>query len=366
MTSQTRRGQVGQSLIFVGIAVALLFGILALALDTGNLYQVRRSMQNAADAGALAGARELCFGSGDHTAAAAAARDYAENRNGATTAVVQFEGADDAVVVVTANITATTFMASMIGTSQSPVSAVAKAACGVASSGCGMWPITLRQAEWDLVSETCGREFVLWTGEAATNTIDCSVYNCDVLPIAGYPRNPPGPSDILDGPSRAWLDFSNALAPYQDEAACEQNGCGASELGCWIEHDSGGRIEIGDCVGGDNGTRGGTFSAVNSRSGDIVRFPTFDINCTGSGNGACAGRYRVSGFGCVEVVGMAVTHGVNYRIQRLPSAPPGPHINAKLIHVRVACDDACNSACGGTGGGGLPGEGEVGAVSLVQ
>ena len=47
----------------------------ALAIDVGNLYAERRKMQNAADAGALAAARDLCMGKTD-TEATDSARDY--------------------------------------------------------------------------------------------------------------------------------------------------------------------------------------------------------------------------------------------------------------------------------------------------
>ena len=47
----------------VALAIFVLVAILALAIDVGRFYQQRRDMQNAADAGALAGAGDLCFGS---------------------------------------------------------------------------------------------------------------------------------------------------------------------------------------------------------------------------------------------------------------------------------------------------------------
>ncbi len=51
--------QKGAVIIFVTIALALLIGMTALALDLGHLYLVRNELQNAADAGALAGVRFL-------------------------------------------------------------------------------------------------------------------------------------------------------------------------------------------------------------------------------------------------------------------------------------------------------------------
>jgi Flp pilus assembly protein TadG len=53
------RGQRGQALILVAVAVLVLTAILALALDGGRIYLDRRQLQDAADAGALAGAEQL-------------------------------------------------------------------------------------------------------------------------------------------------------------------------------------------------------------------------------------------------------------------------------------------------------------------
>lgn len=51
--------QRGASLVLVAVAVVALLGFAALTLDAGNLYVARNELQNAADAGALAGARVL-------------------------------------------------------------------------------------------------------------------------------------------------------------------------------------------------------------------------------------------------------------------------------------------------------------------
>src|SRR5690348_10318253 len=48
-----------QSLVIVALSATALFGIIALGLDAGRLYFQRRDVQNAADAGALAGAQAL-------------------------------------------------------------------------------------------------------------------------------------------------------------------------------------------------------------------------------------------------------------------------------------------------------------------
>src|SRR6266852_3732648 len=59
MLIKLRRGKKAQSLVIVALSATALFGIIALSLDAGRLYFQRRDVQNAADAGALAGAQEL-------------------------------------------------------------------------------------------------------------------------------------------------------------------------------------------------------------------------------------------------------------------------------------------------------------------
>ena len=72
------RNEGGQAIIQVTVSILVLIAFVALAIDAGNTYAQRRQMQNAADAGALAGARELCLGSSAATATAAA-RTYMIN-----------------------------------------------------------------------------------------------------------------------------------------------------------------------------------------------------------------------------------------------------------------------------------------------
>src|SRR5438105_4852097 len=59
MLIKLRKGKRAQSLGIVALSATALFGIIALGLDAGRLYFQRRDVQNAADAGALAGAQEL-------------------------------------------------------------------------------------------------------------------------------------------------------------------------------------------------------------------------------------------------------------------------------------------------------------------
>ena len=54
-------GERGQVLIMMAMGMMVLLGIVALTIDVGFTYEHRRSLQNAVDAAALAGAAELPF-----------------------------------------------------------------------------------------------------------------------------------------------------------------------------------------------------------------------------------------------------------------------------------------------------------------
>src|SRR5437867_13370744 len=49
----------GQAIVIMALAMVAICGMLALAIDAGRLYFQRRLMQDAVDAGALAGAQDL-------------------------------------------------------------------------------------------------------------------------------------------------------------------------------------------------------------------------------------------------------------------------------------------------------------------
>src|SRR6516225_7042355 len=68
----------GQTFLLVSIAIAMLVGIAAVAVDIGNLWTTRRLMQSAADAGAVAGADEIAIG-GSGSAITEAAKDAASH-----------------------------------------------------------------------------------------------------------------------------------------------------------------------------------------------------------------------------------------------------------------------------------------------
>ena len=88
----------GQTFLLVSIALVVVLGMAALAVDVGDLWTTRRLMQSAADAGAVAGADEIALG-GSSTAITAAAKDAASH-NGFTDGSSRAGGSGSVTVAV--------------------------------------------------------------------------------------------------------------------------------------------------------------------------------------------------------------------------------------------------------------------------
>jgi hypothetical protein len=118
----------GQSLVLIALAMFALVALAALLLDGGQLYMNRRAAQSAADAGALAGAYELCNGTKLNHNVISVAQNYAMDHNTATTADVTVDAGLRQVTVVT-HLDAETFFAKIFGINAAEVTATATAGC---------------------------------------------------------------------------------------------------------------------------------------------------------------------------------------------------------------------------------------------
>jgi hypothetical protein len=257
-----RRRERGQVLIMVAISLFVLIGVIALAVDVGHWYGQRRHMQNAADAAALAGAYEICINKEtSDTIIRATAIEYAE-RNGADAAMVDVlitdptgtETAGDIpsvrnTVVVTAGVAAETFFARLFGLETVDVGAVAAAACGKASEGCGAMPIafdydTFRdpsfpcseftyhedpvdptKSYWTLDRLEIGSLFVLWADDnlETRNPTLCDDCMCedldeDILQTLEdhWGFDPENTTIEVNGGETTWAEWKDACAPETD------------------------------------------------------------------------------------------------------------------------------------------------------
>lgn len=347
-----RRAEHGQVLLIVAIGLVVVLVFVALAVDVGHWYGQRRHMQNAADAGALAGAYQYCYEAAKSEADVIdAALDYAE-MNGATRALSQARFIQaDGMVVVTATAPAEFFFARIIpGMADFPISAVAAGQCGEADMGCGMWPVALDQisyetidltghcngpTEWDNgayintlvdnsgIARAEGSQFILWAGD---NT------NFDPVKVERhcyFESHPEGEAheytlagviggSPMDPGNRGWVSLKllpgyqiPEPSPYED---CKSyNNCGASALNCWLQNGYIGQIAIGDCLATQDGNINNAITTyAKYKVGEPVSVILYDHpsyspgtpDCDPSSNPAtCNGSkaYHVSGIGCVLV-----------------------------------------------------------------
>jgi Flp pilus assembly protein TadG len=212
-----RDGERGAVAAIVGISLLCLLGMLVLTFDLGRGEALKRNMVNAADAGALAAARECGLAHGPAVAKAAAEQLVGEN-NGAAN-VTGFEVNDEAQcagfpsagkhqVTVTATVAQHYFFAQIFGFKQGTVAATATAEWtpGIANPV----PLKLDQLK---VHECNDGHVAGYTGSQCFFTFDNSGG------VTGSNRG------ILDFPE-GWPIFGQDSNPM----ACTSNKGGANDL----------------------------------------------------------------------------------------------------------------------------------------
>lgn len=156
--------QSGNILVIVALGMVALMGISALAIDAGMLYLERRNLQNAVDAAALGGAKELPM---DKLAAENQAEIYAQE-NG-----IDLQGAgeteaddldiavatDGEAITVTASRDVPLYLARVLNFTSAEVSARAVAKVSPYKGGEGVMPLAIPDESYDMIDE--GEEFTL-------------------------------------------------------------------------------------------------------------------------------------------------------------------------------------------------------------
>ncbi|NLG49996.1 MAG: hypothetical protein GX552_07800 [Chloroflexi bacterium] len=342
MKSACERQETGAVLVQTALLLVVLLLFVGLAVDVGSLYTERQRMQNAADAGALAGAHAICFG-GDPVAAAT---DYAQNRNGADTTLV--EVIDGYQVRVIATRAATTYFMALAGMDVVTVSAEATAACGASTRLCGAFPVAFDKATWDKIP--CRSDFYIWDDDSVTDDL-CAKCQCEGV-IGSAASVGPG--------QRGWVRFSAPPAPFPNPYRCGGN-CGTNALRCWIAHDYAGPLDIGDCVPGDPGVISSALQEAEKREGDNLAVLLWDTGPCERVVGSCPGTlYRIAGFGYVQLVEveskLTIPPREGYKQNECPK-------NAKAMRATKLCNPPA-VPCGRTDGSSPTGE--FGAVSLID
>jgi hypothetical protein len=315
-------------MVTVAILLPVLFGMLALVLDGGNAYLQRRAAQTAADAGALAGAREYCL-VGDVNLALDTAFDYVD-RNRVRNTVIEAEISIDAdgIVIVKTYIPFNTFFGQVLGRPTMTASAIAAAACFLPGAATGILPVA-----WNCSppieglpsdSNSCDilfdKQYVIM--DSKTSEKD---FYCQDPPNMGLPEgtldcdyDDDGVNDLLAGGDRSWLDLDGG-------------GGGSNELVDWINGGFNGTAKIHTWYGGQSGVANDVFQAAAGRVGDYVLFPVFDSYCDQPGalpESSCSDLYHpidtTVPSGGASTLYYHVISFANFRITCVDAPPYGP------------------------------------------
>lgn len=319
------------------MAFFVLIAFSALVIDGGSIMLNRRSSQTAADAGALAGARELCYPSGANPLDVAA--NYAM-MNGAETANAYY---DKGSVAVSITATSNSFFSKIFNQQSLDANAEAAAGC-FPPKGNYLMPIAwscrppvgggsfdpllgckMMTLDWDgllkpLVKRSVSSiqipgnsgDFELWRDYDIVHTdtrkppaqiyiiMDKLSTNKETLCKEGLnPADPlytnaitcdlngDGKNDIEGDGNRGWLDLNNG-------------GGGTSELRNWIRYGLNSPISPHTWLSGETGNVTPLYQAMKDyRRGQVVWIPVFNALCDDknpTSNSACMDAAHAAGF----------------------------------------------------------------------
>jgi len=290
----------GQSIVIIALGLVSLLAIAGLVFDGGTAYAERRRMQNSADSGALAGARQLAL-SGTNCNVFDAVNNYALTLNGTaqygsqSTAfqayyILQGNTLGSAIacdggnpsgsaigVQVMSNTSYPTFFMQLVGQSTASVAASASSAFGSIQSPPqnNLQPLARKcdQPSLSACGFQYGQSYDIWQGG--------------------------GPGNF------GWLSWNGANnAPYVEQQLTPGNvvdyvdpvgSCAQIAIGCWVQGEPG--------VKNSSGIRSQLDGWISSGlSGTPMIIPIYD---TSSGNGSNV-NYHIVGFAAFILEGYSL------------------------------------------------------------
>lgn len=306
--------QKGQSLITVALFLVGFIIMLALILDGGNAYLKRRQAQNAADSGALAGARVYCSDPATKYAdAMMTATNYVIDNNAyPAPGYPQISGSK---VTVGTTINFDSFFGNIIGLPDITANAIATAGCYGGCVAEGVLPVVWTcNDEGELLPGEINCLDIILTEEQYYNTypidrnptdpscvevpgankadypywcpkltivadnIDLDVLQCAPTGELDCDLNDDGVDDYLSGENRAWADLDG-----QGDAFCAEGpgNEGGDELSYWITDGYDCDFWTHTWVGDQSGNNVALYHAAKERrqTNPIVMFPVFDTTC---------------------------------------------------------------------------------------
>ena len=229
----------GQTLVLVALLLVGLVAMLGLVLDGGGIYLERRRMQNAADAGAIAGAVVLAQNGGD-ALALSRATEYAVARNQAAVCQVTIEGQSIAVV---AKVGYSTTFARIVGVELVTVTARAEVRYAPVGALAGLAPVSV--LDFPYVMRT--KSYTIWDDNPDTS--------------------PDPTSGNISGSYRGWLGL-NCVYPV----SC--GDAGAYDLKEWMTSGYEGTTGVDTWIRGSGGVKASTIA--QAYVGQILKMVVFD------------------------------------------------------------------------------------------
>jgi hypothetical protein len=265
----------GATAVLVAVTLAVLLGMGALVLDVGNLYWERRSLQNGADAAALAAAQD--FASGNDASAKATADEYADANNRRGAFVEEFVQPTPNSIRVTArtgDIAApdqlNSLLAGVLGVDEYFARATAIASWGGVGGGSTV-PLTFSYCEW--------QNFTGGLGIDALPTSVMTVYH-----------HTSSASDVNDCDGPAGQDYPGGFGWL------DTNGDGTCTADVILGNADGDTGNSPPVPAASTGCTSAFFAGLIGRT---VLMPVFG-DVTGVGSNAV---YEILGFAALEVTG---------------------------------------------------------------
>lgn len=267
---RTRACQRGAVLLLVTFSLVALFGLAALVLDFGRLYIIESQLQNAADAGALRGAKEL-----DGTAAKLVTACN-EGVEGALTNRFLLAARELAASDLTVEVSSRPYGASWVTLKS------AGGSCGNGGvAGANNFYFMRVTADASNVPSLLGGVLGIWR-DAARALAVAGRYNVEITPIAMClldadecpDRNPNGECGYVRGKGYKVSDI-NPLGPgtpYWVDPVATSTPCSSSDTDDFRPYICQGkvayRVSVGGTVYTNTGTSTPALAALDSRFGD--------------------------------------------------------------------------------------------------
>jgi len=216
----------GQSLVFFSISLLFIVVMLGIVLDLGYSTVMHRQMQFAADAAALAGARDLAGGESESTAITRMLDMLTANK--ADAQLSSYTVTNGSTTEVQARLSVPTFISGLFGLDEIQVEAYASAATGQMQEADNLMPFVTEEDEWVLGQPVTlwgdnhgpgNFGWVRWTGQnPSTPTLQSNIDNpsqSDAVAIGDLISGHPGVSfNPVQSNLNAWIGQTVTVILY--------------------------------------------------------------------------------------------------------------------------------------------------------